>query len=329
MERRPFAALQRGDTLMALELITAPVIEPVSLAEVKAHLRIDSTSFVDDLVPVQSIAPGSHDIAAAYSLKGAGVNVMGYSAMVILDAGANGAGGTVDVKIQESDTNVDADYEDVAGGAFAQVTEANDNAVYKLAYTGTKQYIRPVVTVAGAACSFGVSILKDAATSPEDDLLTALIVAAREYCEGFQNRQYITATWDLWLDNFPAGACIRIPLPPLQSVTSIKYYDTANVEAILPLTDYFIDDKSEPGRVALAYGKSWPSTTLRPVNGVCIEFVAGYGLTTAVPKKVKQAILLLIGHWYMNREAAINGSVSKEIEFAVHALLRMERLVPV
>jgi uncharacterized phiE125 gp8 family phage protein len=164
----------------------------------------------------------------------------------------------------------------------------------------------------------------------DDALITALITAAREYCEGFQNRQYITATWELWLDSFPSEDYIRIPLPPLQSVASVKYYGTDNAEYTMAAADYFVDNKSEPGRLVLAYGKSWPSTTLRPANGVVVRFVAGYGDAAAnVPQKVKQAMLLLIGHWYANREAVLTGSISKEIEFAVNSLLWMDRVVPI
>lgn len=162
----------------------------------------------------------------------------------------------------------------------------------------------------------------------DDALITALIIAAREYCEGFQNRACITQTWDLWLDSFPSEDYIRIPLPPLQSVASVKYYGTDNAEYTMAAADYFVDNKSEPGRLVLAYGKSWPSVALRPANGVVVRFVAGYGGTAAnVPQKVKQAMLLLIGHWYANREAVLTGSISKEIEFAVNSLLWLGRVV--
>lgn len=167
----------------------------------------------------------------------------------------------------------------------------------------------------------------------DDALITALITAAREYCEGFQNRAYITQVWQLWLDSWPDGSEIRIPKPPLQSVTSVKYYGADNTEYTLPPADYFVDTKSEPGRIVLAYERTWPSVTLRPANAVCIEFVAGYGDDAGkVPQKVRQAIYLLIGHWYENREAvrvAMQRGETLPVPFGVDALLWQDRVVPV
>ena len=309
---------------MALKLKTAPTVEPLTLAEVKAHLRIDSVSFAEDITTEQSIVPGSHNIAAAYSLEGASVDVLGYSILVNLDAGTCGAGGKIDAKLQDSDDELT--WTDVE--SFTQVTEANDNAIQEKAYTGIKHYLRVVATVAVAACEFGVSIIKDASASVEDDYLNSLITSARQYAEGFQRRAYITQTWELWLDSFPSKSCINIPLPPLQAIgLSVKYYDTNDAETEFSSTNYFVDVKSEPGRIGLNYGKTWPSTTLRPIGGVCIEFVAGYGdAASDVPTKVKQAILLLISHWYENREpVAITGAMPKEIPFSVEALLWQDR----
>lgn len=317
---------------MALKIATAPAIEPLALAEVKRHLRLDSGSVADNITTAQTIVPGSHVIAAAYSLVGTGVDVLGYDAVVNLNAGTNGGGGTVDAKIQESDDNVT--YTDWSGGAFTQVTTSNDNAVQEKAYTGAKQYIRVVATVAGAACEFGVDVLKVQPYSAEDDLLTALITVARDYCEGFQNRAYITQEWELWLDDWPHEDYIRIPLPPLQSVEAIKYYDTDDTEATWDSGDYFVDVKSEPGRVALNWSEVWPTTTLRPTNGVLVEFTAGYGdLASDVPQRVRQAMLLMIGHWYEHREAVViseGRTVSTvEVPLAAKALLWLDRVVPV
>ena len=315
---------------IALKLITPPTIEPVTLDEVKLHLRLSSSSMAGTLTTVQSIVPGAQVVAADYGLVGTGVDVLGYRALVNLNSGTNGAGGKVDVKIQEANEDVDAKYIDWYGGVFEQVTEANDNAVQEIEYTGIKRYIRVVATVAVADCDFGADVIREQSYNTEDTLLTSLTTTARKYCAGFQNRAYITQTWSLWLDNWPSGNSVRIPLPPLQKINSVKYYGTDDAEHTMSATDYFTDDKSEPGRLVLAYGKSWPSASLRPANGVCIEFDAGYGDAAAdVPAEVKQAMLLLIGNWYENREATVTGIISREIEFAVRSLLWLDRVVPI
>ena len=314
---------------MALKLKTAPTIEPISLTEAKLHLRLSSGSLADNLTTVQSITPGAHVIAAAYSLVGTGVDVLGYRAIVNLNSGTNGAGGTVDVKIQESDDNVT--YTDWTGGSFVQVTTANDNAVQEKEYTGTKRYIRVVATVAVATCDFSVDIIKEQPYSAEDTLISGLITAARIFCEKFQNRAYVTQTWYLWLDDFPSKDYIEIPLPPMLAapVPVVTYYDTDDTVATFASTYYFVDTVSEPARIMLNYSETWPSTTLRPANAVCVEFTAGYGATAAdVPQVVRQAMLLLVGHWHEQREAVLTGAISKEIEFAVKALLWLDRVCP-
>ncbi|MDD4985870.1 MAG: head-tail connector protein [Dehalococcoidales bacterium] len=155
----------------------------------------------------------------------------------------------------------------------------------------------------------------------DDTLITALIKAAREYCEGFQRRAYITQTWELWLDKFPTTP-FDIPRPPLQSIDSINYYGTDDTE--YEFEEYYADVESTPGRLELNYLESWPSETLRDINGVCITFKAGYGAAAAVPQSIKQAILLLVGHWYENRES-VSPTDLKEIPAGVVSLLWMER----
>lgn len=156
----------------------------------------------------------------------------------------------------------------------------------------------------------------------EDTLITSLIVAARQHAENVTQRGLITQAWDLQLDAWPNGDEIRIPLPPLQSITSVKYYDTAGTEYTMTASDYIVDTKSEPGRIVLAYGKSWPSTTLRPAAGVLVRFVAGYGAAAAnVPDAIIAALKLHIGHLHEHREAVNVGNIVNELPLAYDALL--------
>lgn len=164
-------------------------------------------------------------------------------------------------------------------------------------------------------------------STTEDTYLGTLITAAREYCEVFQNRAYITQTWELTLDTWPRFP-FRLPMPPLVSVTRIDYHDTLDVEITWAASNYFVDTDSEPGRVGLGYNIVLPTTTLRALNAIKIQYVAGYGAADDVPQRTKQAILLLIGHMYENRET-VSPVDLKEIPFAVSSLLWLDRLVPI
>jgi uncharacterized phiE125 gp8 family phage protein len=155
----------------------------------------------------------------------------------------------------------------------------------------------------------------------DDALIVGLIRAAREYCEAVDWRAYLTQTIELWLEAWPDGDELELPRPPLQSVTSVVYYDTSDVPATLAATDYYVDTISTPGSIQLRYLKTWPATTLRDYNAICVTYKAGWSTVTDMPQSLRQAMLLLIGHWYENREAVLVGAISKSIEFAVQSLL--------
>lgn len=155
-------------------------------------------------------------------------------------------------------------------------------------------------------------------TSEDTAIISPIITAAREFCENVTGRalaaQTIKAypeTWGLW----------RLPRPPIATITSIKYYDTDNVEYTLAVADYQFD--TVDGIVSIL---EIPATTLRELNPIVIEYTAGYTTGNAIPMAIRQAILLLIGHWYENREAVVVEYVtSMEIDFCVKRLLAQYR----
>lgn len=154
----------------------------------------------------------------------------------------------------------------------------------------------------------------------EDALCEACIRAARVYAERVQRRQLCTATWRLSLDCFSAE--IRVPLPPLQSAT-IQYVDANGDTQTLDPSAYQVDAYREPGRIVPAYGTCWPDTRCQP-NAVTVTFVAGYGAAAAVPETTKQAIKLLAGSFYENREGLVTGTIVAALPLGVESLLSAE-----
>lgn len=155
--------------------------------------------------------------------------------------------------------------------------------------------------------------------SDEDALIDQIVLAARELTEKHTARAFLTQTWDWKLDGFVAE--LRVPKPPLQSVTHIKYIDGAGVEQTLDSSVYQVAATGTPGLVVEAHGKSWPSAR-RQRDAVTLRFVAGYGGGIGdVPAPVKQAMLLVIGHLYLRREETISGTIITTIPMGADALL--------
>lgn len=170
-------------------------------------------------------------------------------------------------------------------------------------------------------------------TDVEDAYINTLITVARRTVEFIRNEALVTQTWNLLLDAWPEGDTLRIPKPPLQSVSSITYKDTDGDAATFATANYIVDTDKVPGEVVLAHGQSWPGTALYPTSPITVQFVAGYGDTANdVPEEVRQAMLLMIGHWYENREEVAVGRSAvvraEEIPLGARFLLGVERKIP-
>lgn len=154
----------------------------------------------------------------------------------------------------------------------------------------------------------------------DDAYITALIGAAREMVEEVLRRALISQDWQLTLDTWPSSP-FELPLPPLQSAV-VDYTDLAGASHTLATTVYGVDSASEPGRVYLKDGQTWPSETLAEAGGVQVTFTAGYGdAGEDVPQALRQALLLLVGHLYENREAVTDTRALQTTPLAFEYLL--------
>ncbi|MCP4304725.1 MAG: hypothetical protein GY788_07580 [bacterium] len=157
-----------------------------------------------------------------------------------------------------------------------------------------------------------------------DVYLVSLIQAAREHVENRTSRALITQTLDIKYDWF--GRWIDMPRAPLQSVTGVTYLDMAGTEQALDADVYRSVTDRDPGAIVLDYGKTWPDIYPVP-SAVTVRIVSGYGdAADDVPQTIRQAMLLLIGHWFENREATVGGFNVRDIPIGVDALLESHRV---
>lgn len=162
----------------------------------------------------------------------------------------------------------------------------------------------------------------------EDTLIAQLVSAAITYLDGYSGvlgRAVVTQTWKVETDEFCDDE-IRLPLGDLISVTSVKYYNVSNSQTTLATSVYgaYTDDRGP--YLELKFNQTWPDVYDRE-DAVEIIWQAGYGAATAVPAAIKQAALLMVGHWYKNREAVTEGALT-EVPLAASALIAPYRMNP-
>ena len=181
-------------------------------------------------------------------------------------------------------------------------------------------------------------------TTADDLLVSSLIQAAREYVERYTRRALIYTTYRYTLDCFPGAntwsyystdAPLELPRQPVPQIAAsgsysyamprIRYYDTDGVRQTLTYAgeDFELDLGSNPPALRLYPLTYWPIAEYYRANAVEIDFVAGYGATgDAVPAALKTAILMLVAHWYENRQAVAAG-FGAEVPLAVDSILKM------
>lgn len=154
-------------------------------------------------------------------------------------------------------------------------------------------------------------------THPEDDLVMAYLSAAREHAETFIGYAIAEQTWELALDSFPADG-IELGGGDVKSVASVSYIDAGGVTRTLTGSDYLLDPFASPNRLLLPNGSAgWPET-LTVVNAVRVRFVVGGG---PLPAAIRAALLLMVGHFYENRQDVQSGVEAKQIPMGSTQLL--------
>lgn len=158
-------------------------------------------------------------------------------------------------------------------------------------------------------------------TSADDALLTALVKGAEARIDGPHGIGYalMEQTWRLTLDQFPTRETILLPGAPIKSITQIEYLDDAGSTQTVDAADYHVDFGSTPVRLVPAYGTTWPGTRDQ-IGAVKVDYVLGESNADNVPSDLIDAVCLIVGHRYENREATTAQTLS-ELPMGVEAIL--------
>lgn len=143
-----------------------------------------------------------------------------------------------------------------------------------------------------------------------NDLLVSYIRAAREEAEATLGYGLLTQTWRMDLSAF--AEIIYLPMAVMvQSVTHIKYYDTAGTLQTLSSANYLLETSSRPTRIARAPGMAWPALQAdRLTARVQITYVAGWARAQDVPERIRQGMRLWVTYLDLDRDGLEPGALA-------------------
>lgn len=135
--------------------------------------------------------------------------------------------------------------------------------------------------------------------SDEDAAVTGFLVAAVRAIEARGGLALMPQQWRLTLDAPPTGT-LHLPIAPCTSLDAVAVTDGEGAPQTIDASVYEFASGS-PGRLRPA--GPWPQPAPK-IDGVTIDFTAGYADADAVPEPLKQAVKILAGYFFETREAA-------------------------
>lgn len=141
----------------------------------------------------------------------------------------------------------------------------------------------------------------------DQSLVMTMLFAAREQIEAMINRAMINRTVKVYWDEWPSKRqdlrrALFLPFAPATSITSVQYIDGNGALQTWATVNYVTDITSEPPRITLAYGASFP-TARSMANAITVTYVAGYGATkAAVPRALRLAVMAAALDMYERRD---------------------------
>lgn len=187
----------------------------------------------------------------------------------------------------------------------------------------TAPLVEPI-TIEDARAHLRLDASGSPAQHPDDLLVESLISVAREYVENFTGRCLCATTYALRVPSLTGT--IELPKPPATDILSVEYFEDGLLVPVDPSVYELGKSISWKSYLKLAYDQEWPSSA-----EAIITYVAGYNLEgespaeNQLPKSLKAAMLLLIGHLYENREATAPITIT-QIPLGIESLIRPYRI---
>jgi uncharacterized phiE125 gp8 family phage protein len=141
----------------------------------------------------------------------------------------------------------------------------------------------------------------------DDDVIEALASASRIHVETQTRRALVTQGWRLSFNVWPEDGRVPVVPGPLQELTAARVYDFNGTAHAVDVQNFVPDVATS----ALAFAPWAVPAPGRIAAGIELDVMVGYGdAATDVPEPLRQAVRLLIAHWYENRGLAALGTVT-------------------
>lgn len=132
----------------------------------------------------------------------------------------------------------------------------------------------------------------------DDDLVRALIVAARLMVEAEIGQVLMARNWRLIGDQWPMGETITVRPGPVLSVVAARVFNAQGQATTITATSFTVLAQEETAAIIPAERPA-PG---RAHGGIEIDVRLGYGESVAsVPENIRLAIRRLVALWYDNR----------------------------
>ncbi len=161
----------------------------------------------------------------------------------------------------------------------------------------------------------------------DDAYIASLILAAQDKVQSDTGRG--VGRQVLEMQATPCAAGVELPFPPFVSLDQVQYVDTDDAlqtmgsDDLTALRAQIVLGRFKRATVRPVAGV-WPAMADRP-DALRLRFTAGFQASEIAAQRLGHAMLMLVAHWYANRETATTAALS-EIPHGAAALIAEARV---